>query len=144
MARPSREQGKLSCESAWRVFGGIAVATARTLPGRCADIAREFSPVALPDVARPSRDRLAGLRAAIGELLASRKNLVLTRSKACPCLKLQISDQRLHRDLKIVASDFSRFVNATVQIDGAICNVQLNVSVFSFLRVRRSQSDCRE
>ena len=105
---------------------------------------RDILPVALPDVARPSRDRLAGLRAAIGELLASRKNLVLARGKACPCLKIQISDQRLNRDLKIIASDFSRFVNATVQIDGAICDVKLNVPAFSFLRARRAQSDRRE
>jgi len=82
MARPSREQGKLSCESSLRTLGGIAVATVRPLPGRCADMARDILPVALPDVARPSRDRLAGLRAVSGELLASRKNLVLTRGKA--------------------------------------------------------------
>jgi hypothetical protein len=144
MARPIREQGKLSCDSSLRTLGGIAVATARPLPGRCADMAREISPVVLPDVARPSRDRLAGLRAAIGELLASRKNLVLTRGKACLCLKMQISDQRLNRDLKIIASDFSRFVNATVQIDGAICDAKLNVLAFSFLRVRLASPDCRE
>jgi hypothetical protein len=78
MARPSREQGKLSCESSLQTLGGIAVATVRPLPGRCADIAPDF----LPDVARPSRDRLAGLRAVFGELLASRKKLVLTRGKA--------------------------------------------------------------
>src|SRR5665213_1841066 len=41
------------------------------------------SPDFLPDGSRPSRDRLAGLRAVFGELLASRKNLVLTRGKAC-------------------------------------------------------------
>jgi hypothetical protein len=126
------------------MVGGIAVATARPLPGSCADMRREIAPVVLPDVARPSHDRLAGLRAANGELLASRKNLVLTRGNACLCLKLQNRDVRLHRDLKIVASDFSRFVNATVQIDDAICDAKLNVPVFSFLRVRRSQSDCRE
>ena len=103
-----------------------------------------MAPDVLPDVARLSRDRLAGLRAAIGELLASRKNLVLTRGKACLCLKIQISDQRLTRDLKIIASDFSRFVNATVRIDGAICDAKLNVLAFSFLRVRLASPDCRE
>ena len=105
---------------------------------------RDISPVVLPEIARLSRDRLAGLRAASGEILASRKNLVLTRGKACLCLKLQISDQRLNRDLKIFASDFSRFVNATVQIDGAICDAKLNVLAFTFLRTPRPQSDCRE
>jgi hypothetical protein len=105
---------------------------------------RDISPDFLPDVSRPSRDRLAGLRASFGELLASRKNLVQTRGKACLCLKLQNSDVRLHRDLKIIASDFSRFVNATVQIDGAICDAKLNVSAFSFLRVRLASPDCRE
>ena len=58
---------------------GIAVATARPLPGRCADIASDV----LPDVARLSRDHLAGLRAVFGEPLASRNNLVLTRGNAC-------------------------------------------------------------
>ncbi|HEY5297986.1 MAG TPA: hypothetical protein VIK59_08670 [Verrucomicrobiae bacterium] len=68
MARPSREQGKLSCESSVRPSGGIADATVRPWPGRCADMTRDILPVALPDVARPSRDRLAGLRAVFGEL----------------------------------------------------------------------------
>ena len=40
---------------------------------------REIAPDVLPDVARLSRDRLAGLRAVFGELLASRKNLVLDK-----------------------------------------------------------------
>jgi hypothetical protein len=105
---------------------------------------RDISPDFLPDGSRPSRDRLAGLRAIFGELLASRKNLTLVRGKACLCLKLQNSDVRLHRDVKIIASDFSRFVNATVQIDGAICDVKLSVPLFSFLRVRLASSDCRE
>jgi hypothetical protein len=105
---------------------------------------QDISPNVLPDGSRPSRDRLAGLRAIFGELLASRKNLTLVRGKACPCIKLQNSDQRLHRDLKIVASDFSRFVNATVQIDGAICGITLIVPVFSFLPVRLASPDCRE
>jgi hypothetical protein len=43
---------------------------------------RDISPDFLPDVSRPSRDRLAGLRAIFGELLASRKILVETRGKA--------------------------------------------------------------
>jgi hypothetical protein len=98
----------------------------------------------LPDVSRLLRDRLAGLRAVFGELLASRKNLVLTKGKACPCLKIQTSDKRLHRDVKIVAPNFSHFVNATVQIDDAICDVKLIVPAFLFLRARRAQSDCRE
>jgi hypothetical protein len=53
------------------------------LPRRCADMTREISPDFLPDGLRPSRDRLVGLRAIFGKLLASRKNLVLTRGKAC-------------------------------------------------------------
>jgi len=40
---------------------------------------RDISPDFLPDVSRSSRDRLAGLRAIFGELLASRKILILTR-----------------------------------------------------------------
>jgi hypothetical protein len=51
---------------------------------------------------------------------------------------------RLHRDVKIVASGLTRFVNMTVQIDVAICGVKLNVSAFSFLRVRLASPDCRE
>jgi hypothetical protein len=51
---------------------------------------------------------------------------------------------RLHSDLKIVALDLSRFVNMTVQIDGGICDVKLNVLAFAFLRTRRPRSDCRE
>jgi hypothetical protein len=51
---------------------------------------------------------------------------------------------RLHRDLKIVALDLSRFVNMTVQIDGGICDVKFNVPVFSFLRVRLASPDRRE
>ena len=43
---------------------------------------RDVSPDFLTDVSRPSRDRLAGLRAIFGELLASRKILVETRGKA--------------------------------------------------------------
>src|SRR5260221_11201697 len=73
---------KLSCESSARPSGGIAVVVARLLPGSCADKAREISPNVLPDGSRPSRDRLAGLRAIAGELLASGKNLVKTRGKA--------------------------------------------------------------
>ena len=63
---------------------------------------------------------------------------------ACLCIKIQISNKLLNRDLKIIASDFSRFVNATVQIDGAICAKVLNVPVFSFLRVRLASPDFRE
>jgi hypothetical protein len=51
---------------------------------------------------------------------------------------------RLHRDVKIVASGLTRFVNMIVQIDDAICEVKLNVRAFSFLRARRAQSDCLE
>jgi hypothetical protein len=51
---------------------------------------------------------------------------------------------RLHRDLKIVASGLTRFVNVAVQIDDAICEVKLTVLAFSFLRACRAQSDCRE
>jgi hypothetical protein len=50
----------------------------------------------------------------------------------------------MHPDVKIIASDFTRFANATVQIDDAICDVKLIVPAFSFLRARRAQSDCRE
>jgi len=39
---------------------------------------------------------------------------------------------RLHRDLKSVAPSSTRFVNVTVQIDDAICEVKLTVSEFSF------------
>jgi beta-galactosidase/beta-glucuronidase len=51
---------------------------------------------------------------------------------------------RLHRDVKMVVLDLTRFVNMTVQIDDAICETNLNVSAFSFFRARRAQSDCRE
>jgi hypothetical protein len=51
---------------------------------------------------------------------------------------------RLHRGLKIVAPDFSRFVNMTAQIDDAICDVNLNVSAFAFLGTLRAQSGCWE
>jgi hypothetical protein len=105
---------------------------------------RDISPDFLPDVSRTSRDRLVGLRAVFGELLASRKNLVLTRGKACLCLKLEISNQRLRRDVKMVAPDFSCSVNMTVQIDGVIGDVKLNVPAFSFLRVCGSESNCGE
>jgi hypothetical protein len=40
---------------------------------------------------------------------------------------------RLHRDVKIVASGLTHFVNVTVQIDVAICDVKLSVLVFTFL-----------
>ena len=50
-----------------------------------------------------------------------------------PCLKLQIGDERLLRDVKIIASNFSHFANVTVQIDDAICNVKLIMSACSFL-----------
>jgi hypothetical protein len=83
IARPSLAQGKLSCESSCRTFGGIAVATDRPLPGHCAGMTRDISPDVLPDVSRPSRNRLAGLRATIGEQMASRKNLSWLRGKAC-------------------------------------------------------------
>jgi hypothetical protein len=45
--------------------------------------------------------------------------------------------------MKIVAPNFSHFVNATVQIDDVIRDVKLNVTDFSFLQARRAQSDCR-
>jgi hypothetical protein len=38
------------------------------LPGHCADMTRDISPDFLPAGSRPSRDRLAGLRASFGEL----------------------------------------------------------------------------
>ena len=82
IARPCPAQGKLSCQSSGRMFGGIAVATVRPLPGRCADMTRDISSDFLPDGSRPSRDRLAGLRAVFGELLASRKILTKLRGKA--------------------------------------------------------------
>jgi hypothetical protein len=44
----------------------------------------------------------------------------------------------------MVASVLTRFVNMTVQIDGAICDVKLNVLAYSFLRPRHAQSDRRE
>jgi hypothetical protein len=84
MARPNLAQGKLSCESSRRPSGGIAAATVRPLPGHCADMTRDISPDFLPDVSRPSRDHLAGLRTVFGELLASRKNLVQTRVRLTP------------------------------------------------------------
>jgi len=68
MARPNLAQGKLSCESSRRPSGGIAVATVGPLPGHCADMTRDISPDFLPAGSRPSRDRLAGLRASFGEL----------------------------------------------------------------------------
>jgi hypothetical protein len=40
--------------------------------------------------------------------------------------------------MKIVASDFSHLMNATVQIDDAICDVKLNVPAFLFLRARQA------
>jgi hypothetical protein len=113
-----------------RTFGGIAFATARQLPGKCAEIGRDISPDFLWDGSRPLRDRLAGLRRFFDEPLASRKNLTKLRGRACPCLKIQTSDKRLRRDVKIVAPNFSHFVNATVQIDDAICDVKLNVPPF--------------
>ena len=91
MARSHPAQGKLSRESSARPSGGIAVAVARLLPGSCADMTRDISPDFLPDGSRPSRDRLAGLRAVFGELLASRKNLVLTRGKACFVKKFNLA-----------------------------------------------------
>jgi hypothetical protein len=102
MARPNPAHGKLSCESSLRTLGGIAAAVARLLPGRCADI----PPDVLPDVARPSRDRLAGLRAVFGELLASRKNLVQTRGKACRCVILPFNEVRLQNTLNFVRQIF--------------------------------------
>jgi hypothetical protein len=63
--------------------------------------------------------------------------------RAYPCLKIQTSDKRLRRDVKIIAPNFSHFVNATMQIDDAICDVKLIVPAFSFLQARRAQSDCR-
>jgi len=51
---------------------------------------------------------------------------------------------RLHRDVKMVVLDLTRFVNMTVQIDDAICEVKLNMPPFLFWRARRAQSDCRE
>jgi hypothetical protein len=96
-------------------------------------MARDILPDFLPDVSRPSRDRLAGIRASSVEPLASRKNLTKLRGRAYPCLKLQDSDKRPHRDVKIIPSDFSCFVNATMQIEDAICDVKLNVRAYSFL-----------
>ena len=46
--------------------------------------ARSISQDVLPDVARPSRDRLARLRATIGEILASHKTPLKIRGNACP------------------------------------------------------------
>jgi hypothetical protein len=51
---------------------------------------------------------------------------------------------RLHRDLKIAAPDLTRFVNATAQIDDAICGVKLNVPAFACLQTRRAQLGCGE
>ena len=68
IARPYPVQRKLSCELPCRTFGGIAVATARPLPGHDSDLWREISPDVLPDVSRPSRGRLAGLRVSSGEI----------------------------------------------------------------------------
>ena len=118
----------------------MAAATVPPMPGRCANMTRDILPDFLPDVSRLSRDRLAGLRATIGEVLASRKNLTLVRGKACPSIKIQISDERRLSALKMFAPNFSLFVNTTVQIDDAICDVKLNVRAYSFLRVHWSQS----
>jgi hypothetical protein len=104
---------------------------------------REILPDVSPDDSRPLRDRLAELRRFFDEPLASRKNLTKLRGRACPCLKIQTSDKRLRRDVKIIAPNFSHFVNATVQIDDAIRDVKLNVTDFSFLQALRAQSDCR-
>jgi hypothetical protein len=112
-------------------------------PGNCPVNGRDISPDLSPDDSRPLRDRLAGLRRFFDEPLASRKNLTKLRGRACPCLKIQTSDKRLRRDVKIVAPNFSHFVNATVQIDDAIRDMKLNVTDFLFLQVRRAQSDCR-
>jgi hypothetical protein len=97
MARPSPAQGKLSCKSSRRTFDGIAAASARPLPGSCAAMPRDILPAILPDIARPSRCHLAGLRAAIGELLASRKNLVESRGKAYHAIACELDWP--HRDM---------------------------------------------
>ncbi|MGA9777501.1 MAG: hypothetical protein WBS33_04455 [Verrucomicrobiia bacterium] len=68
IAHPYPVQRKLPCELTCQTFGGIAVATARPLPGHDSDLRREISPDVLPDVSRPSRGRLAGLRATSGEI----------------------------------------------------------------------------
>jgi hypothetical protein len=49
---------------------------------------------------------------------------------------------RLHRDLKIAAPGLTRFVNATAQIDDAICDVKINVPACACLQTRRTQLGC--
>jgi len=40
---------------------------------------------------------------------------------------------RLHRDVKIIASDFLHFANATAQINDAICDAKFIVPTIWFL-----------
>src|SRR5450755_4014007 len=96
------------------------------------EIGRDFSPDVLPDDSRPLRDRLAGLRRFFDEPLASRKNLTKLRGRAYLCLKIQTSDKRLRRDVKIIASNFSHFLNATVQINNAIWDAKFVVPTIWF------------
>jgi hypothetical protein len=51
---------------------------------------------------------------------------------------------RLHRDVKMVAGDLSRFMDMTAQIGNAICDVDLNVLAFAFLQTCRAESGCWE
>jgi hypothetical protein len=104
------------------------------IAGKLCVIDRGISPEFLWDSSRSLHDRIAGFLRFVGELLASRESLIKIRGKASTLSKRWHTTVRLHRDLKIVASGLTRFVNVAVQIDDAICEVKLTVSAYSFLR----------